>query len=244
MGLAAFDAYSKTRDELQERTLGGAVISVVCSICALLLFVSEFNHYRAYETTDRLGVDTTTPATSKLPVNIDMYLPSLPCSEIILEVIDEAGTQQIAVTDSLQKLRVDREGVPIDLPQQVDWEHAVAPGFQQRKLVQVMEEAHEHLGETLLHLKHEDEENPALSPEEHEQHRLQLAQQARLPPCHAGKDPITPMLARPIFSVAARPAWPRRRRCFRGGWSRWQKLPRCRKTRSTARRRRRSCTSS
>ena len=106
-----------------------------------------------------------------------MYLPTLPCSELILEVVDESGTQQLAVTDSLQKLRVDHNGVPIDLPQKVDWEHALAPGFQQRKVIQMMEEAHDHLGETLMHLKHEDEENPELSHDEHEAHRLQLSQQ-------------------------------------------------------------------
>ena len=106
-----------------------------------------------------------------------MYLPSLPCSEIVLEVVDESGMQQLAVTNSLQKLRTDRDGVPIDLPQKVDWEHTLAPGFQQRKVIQMMEEAHDHPGETLMHLKHEDEENPGLSHEEHETHRLQLSQQ-------------------------------------------------------------------
>ncbi|KAL1504256.1 hypothetical protein AB1Y20_010665 [Prymnesium parvum] len=178
VGLVAFDGFRKTRDELQERTLGGACISITCCIFATLLFAAEFSHYRSYETVDRLGVDTTTPATSKLPVNLDVYFPSLPCSEIVLEVVDESGTQQIAVTDSLLKLRTDRNGVPIDLPQPVDWEHAIAPGFQQRKMIQLMEEAHSHLSETLSHLTHEDEENPTLSAEEHEAHRAQLAQQA------------------------------------------------------------------
>lgn len=114
-------------------------------------------------------------------MNLDIYLPSLPCSELILEVVDDTGTQQIAVTDSLQKLRIDRNGVPIDLPLKVDWEHAVAPGFQQRKMIQLMEEARDHLRETLTRLRNEDEENPNLSHEEHEEHRAQLAQQVSFP---------------------------------------------------------------
>ena len=53
MGLASFDVYHKTRDELQERTLGGAIISIVCCVLAVFLFASELSHYRSYETTDR-----------------------------------------------------------------------------------------------------------------------------------------------------------------------------------------------
>ena len=125
----------------------------------------------------RLDVDTRTKPDSQLPVNIDIYLPSLPCSEFVTEVTDDSGSQQIAVTDGLHKLRMDRNGVPIDLPEAVDWGHVVAPAFQQRKVVSMMEEAQEHLAETMNHLEHEDGENPQLSPAEHEIHRSQLAEQ-------------------------------------------------------------------
>ena len=87
-------------------------------------------------------------------------------------------SQQLTVTDTLQKLRMDRHGVPIDIPERVEWGHVVAPAFQQRKVVGLMEDAHQHLKETLGHLEHEQEENPNLSPEEHAAHRAQLAEQA------------------------------------------------------------------
>ena len=45
-------------------------------------------------------------------VNVDIYLPSLPCGELVTDVVDESGLQQLAVTDTLQKLRVDRHGTP------------------------------------------------------------------------------------------------------------------------------------
>jgi len=54
----------------------------------------------------------------------------------------------------------------------------VAPAFQQRKVVSLMEDAHEHLRETLGHLDHEQDENPSLTAEEHEAHKAQLAEQA------------------------------------------------------------------
>ena len=51
--LSRFDLYPKTRDELKVRTLGGAVISITCSIFAVLLFSTEFSRWRAIETADR-----------------------------------------------------------------------------------------------------------------------------------------------------------------------------------------------
>ena len=162
MGLERFDYYStnKTHDDLKVRTLSGAAISVACSIIALLLLVSEFRTWRSLETVDVLDVDTTARPDGRLPVNVDIYLPSLPCGELITEVTDESGSQQLTVTDALHKLRMDRNGVPIDMPERVEWGHVVAPAFQQRKVVRLMEDAHQHLRETLGHLDHESEENP------------------------------------------------------------------------------------
>lgn len=175
-----FDIFPKTYDDFKERTLGGAAVSVACGLLALLLFGAEFAQYRAVETLDRLDVDTRTASDAKLPVNVDIVLPSLACSEIVTDVTDESGTQQLAVTDTLHKLRIDRFGVPIDTPEPVDWGHAVAPAFHQRKVVSLMDDAHTQLIETLSHLDHEEEENPALSAEEHEVHKAELTQRAAL----------------------------------------------------------------
>ncbi len=95
LDIARFDIYStnKTHDDLKVRTLGGAVISIVCTIVAIVLFISEFSQYRALETVDRLDVDTTAWPDGRLPVNIDIYLPSLPCAVLVTEVTDESGSQ-------------------------------------------------------------------------------------------------------------------------------------------------------
>mmetsp|Transcript_17509 Transcript_17509/g.44882 ORF Transcript_17509/g.44882 Transcript_17509/m.44882 type:complete len:615 (+) Transcript_17509:62-1906(+) len=177
--LARFDVVNvKTHDDLKVRTIGGAAISVCCYLFAIILFVSEFRSWRHLETIDMLDVDTTAKPDGRIPVNIDLYLPALPCGELVTEVTDDSGTQQLHVTDNLHRLRMDRHGVPIDLPQKIDWDHVVAPAFQQRKVVRLMEEAHEHLAETISHFEHEEEEHPELSKEEHEMHRRQLAEQA------------------------------------------------------------------
>uniref|UniRef100_A0A7S2GMN4 Endoplasmic reticulum vesicle transporter C-terminal domain-containing protein n=1 Tax=Haptolina brevifila TaxID=156173 RepID=A0A7S2GMN4_9EUKA len=176
--LRRFDIYPKTHDDLKVRTLGGALISIGCYLFVSVLFVSEFRQWRSIETVDMLDVDTTAKPDGRLPVNIDIYLPSLPCGELVTEVTDDSGSQQLAVTDTLHKLRMDRHGVPIDLPERVDWGHMVAPAFQQRKVVRLMEDAQQHLAETIQHFEHEEEEFPELTPEEHAEHREQLAEQA------------------------------------------------------------------
>lgn len=129
-----FDVFPKISNDLKVRTLSGALLSIVVSVVAVMLFTSEFRHWRALETVDHLDVDTHPDATRKLWINLDLYFPSLPCGELVTEVTDESGTQQLAVTDTLHKLRMDRNGVPIDIPQRVDWGHDIAPAFQQRKV--------------------------------------------------------------------------------------------------------------
>ena len=178
--LERLDIFPKTYDDFKERTLGGALISIVCCLLALCLFTAEFAQYRAVETVDRLDVDTRTAANSKLSINLDVLLPSLPCDEIVMDVVDESGSEQLAVTNTLHKLRVDRHGVPIDTPEAVDWSHTLAPAFHQRKVIQLMDDAHLHLAETLGHLQHEEEENPSLNAEGHEAHREELTTQAAL----------------------------------------------------------------
>jgi len=168
----------KTHDDLKVRTISGAAISVCCYVFASVLLISEYRTWRQLETIDVLDVDTTSRPDGRLPVNIDLYLPSLPCGELVTEVTDDSGSQQIHVTDSLHKLRMDRNGVPIDLPERVDFGHVIAPAFQQRKVVQLMEEAQQHLSETIGHFDHEEDEFPDLSVEEHQVHRAQLAEQA------------------------------------------------------------------
>ena len=149
MSILRADFFPKTSEEFKERTLGGAAISIGCSFFALLLFAAEFSSYRAIETTDRLAVDTSTPSDGKLDINLDIYFPSLPCAELVTDVVDESGSQQLAVTDTLHKLRVDRNGVPIDIPQPVHWGQEVAPAFGQRKTVALMEEARRQLADLL-----------------------------------------------------------------------------------------------
>tara|TARA_B100000513_G_scaffold101922_1_gene43658 strand:+ start:2711 stop:4441 length:1731 start_codon:yes stop_codon:yes gene_type:complete len=207
--LDAFSS-SKALEDVKERTLGGGLISICGIVIACYLFASEFSQFRIVETIDRwvsisprkprpafhearthelpyllplscrLDVDTSSAPDEKLAVNMDIYLPSLPCSDLMFDVVDDSGMQQLGATASLHKLRMNRHGVPIDIPQAVNWDELVAPGFQQRKLMSLMTEVGSQLRETMSHFDHEAEENPQLTTDEHETHRRDLSEQAAL----------------------------------------------------------------
>jgi len=177
----AFDAFPKTLDELKERTLGGAAISIAATFLIALLFVSEFRQYRQIETIDRLDVDVSN-TNSKIAINLDITLPSLPCSEFVVDVVDESGVQQLHVSDTLNKLRVDRHGVPIDVPKQVDWSHTIAPAFRHRKVMNLLDGVTGALRETMAEMNADEqaEGHDANTHEGHVAHRRLLAHRAML----------------------------------------------------------------
>lgn len=108
-------------------------VSVAATCLIAILFVSEFRHYRLIETVDKLDVDVSSTHT-KIAINLDITLPSLPCSEFVIDAVDASGVQQTRLSDMLNKLRIDRHGVPIDVPKEVDWSHTIAPAFRHRKV--------------------------------------------------------------------------------------------------------------
>lgn len=147
-----------------------------------MLFVSEFRQYRLIETIDQLDVDVSSAALSKIAINLDLTLPSLPCGEFVVDVVDSSGVQQLDVADKLVKLRLDRHGVPQDIPIVIDWGHTLAPAFKHRKLMSVLETLSTDLRATMAQIN-EDEAAEGHDAQTHEQHharRRQLAHRAVL----------------------------------------------------------------
>jgi hypothetical protein len=118
------------------RSRRARAVSILATILLAVLFVSEFRHFRLIETIDQLDVDVSANH-GRIAINLDITLPSLPCGEFVLDVVDESGAQQLNVAETLNKLRVDRHGVPLDVPTNVDWGHTLAPAFRHRKVTTV-----------------------------------------------------------------------------------------------------------
>ena len=94
MVLTRLDFFPKTYDELSERTLSGALISVLGFLFILWAAAHELQQCMAVEMHHRLLPQTSAEHGNVLSVNLDVIFPALPCSEIVLELTDSSGKEQ------------------------------------------------------------------------------------------------------------------------------------------------------
>lgn len=71
--LRDFDAYPKTLQDYQVRTLAGAAVSVAGMLLMLLLFFGELSLYLTVQTDHQLSVDTTRGEKLQAPVLKSQY---------------------------------------------------------------------------------------------------------------------------------------------------------------------------
>jgi len=109
--LKRFDAYPKTLDDFRVRTYSGGVVSIVCTIIIIWLFISELSLYLTVDTQPELFVDASRG--EKLRINIDITFPDLPCAFLSVDAMDIAGEHQLDVFDNIFKKRLDKGGNPI-----------------------------------------------------------------------------------------------------------------------------------
>jgi len=97
--LKRFDAYPKTLDDFRVRTYSGGVVSIVCTIIIIWLFISELSLYLTVDTQPELFVDASRG--EKLRINIDITFPDLPCAFLSVDAMDIAGEHQLDVFDNI-----------------------------------------------------------------------------------------------------------------------------------------------
>ena len=94
--LSSFDVYPKTLQEFRERTLTGAVISLVCAVLIVLLAGIELADFLTVKKSEHLFVDTSRG--KPLQININITFPALPCSVISLDTLDLSGNHKAPLT--------------------------------------------------------------------------------------------------------------------------------------------------
>ena len=109
--LRDFDAYPKTMQDYQVRTLAGAAVSITGIVVMLLLFLGELSLYLTVQTDHQLSVDTTRG--EKLQINFNVSFHRLPCSIISLDTMDISGEQHLDVDHDVYKQRLSSAGVPV-----------------------------------------------------------------------------------------------------------------------------------
>ena len=106
--LRDFDAYPKTIQDYQVRTLPGAAVSILGIVAMALLFLGELSLYLTVQTDHQLSVDTTRG--EKLKINFNVSFHRMPCSIISLDTMDISGEQHLDVSHDVYKQRLSAEG--------------------------------------------------------------------------------------------------------------------------------------
>eukprot|EP00002_Diphylleia_rotans_P008775 TRINITY_DN18766_c0_g1_i1.p1 TRINITY_DN18766_c0_g1~~TRINITY_DN18766_c0_g1_i1.p1 ORF type:complete len:341 (+),score=75.44 TRINITY_DN18766_c0_g1_i1:51-1073(+) len=102
------DVYSKTIEEVSEKTDSGAVVSILTYAVIIFLVVSETSLYLQGSQKVEFTVDKS--FRELLQINVDVEFPYMPCGSLSLDVMDISGNQQNAVSSSMSKLKLDEEG--------------------------------------------------------------------------------------------------------------------------------------
>ncbi|XP_047495356.1 endoplasmic reticulum-Golgi intermediate compartment protein 3-like [Penaeus indicus] len=113
--LRHFDAYPKTLEDFQIKTVSGAAVTVVAGLFMSLLFLSELYDYLTPKIAEDLFVDTTRG--SKLRINFDVIFPSIPCNLLSLDAMDLSGEQHVNVQHNIYKRKLDLQGRPLQDPE-------------------------------------------------------------------------------------------------------------------------------
>ncbi|KAG7160546.1 Endoplasmic reticulum-Golgi intermediate compartment protein 3-like [Homarus americanus] len=136
--LRQLDAYPKTQEDFQIKTLSGAAVAIVAGIIMALLFLSELYDYLTPKLAEDLFVDTTRG--SKLRINLDVIFPNIPCNMLSLDAMDLSGEQHVNIHHNIYKRKLDLDGRPIQDPERQERiGHAVKEdvnGTQENNVVQ------------------------------------------------------------------------------------------------------------
>lgn len=143
--MSSFDFFPKVEDGLSERTVSGALISVISFAFIVWAGMHELSNCMRIETHDRLVPHTSDEHANVLSINLDLHFPALPCSELVLEVRDQSGSEVLRSHNSVSKLRTTSAGTPIGMPQRLEFTERVALGIRLNRFMHV-------LGDTLVQL--------------------------------------------------------------------------------------------
>ncbi|KAG6446237.1 hypothetical protein O3G_MSEX004352 [Manduca sexta] len=108
------DAYAKTLDDFRVKTATGAAITITSVVVMILLFLSELYVYMSPNISEELFVDTSRG--HKLRINLDITVPTISCSYLVLDAMDSSGEQHLQMDQNIHKRRLDLNGNPIEEP--------------------------------------------------------------------------------------------------------------------------------
>jgi len=106
--LKTVDVYRKVPKDLTEASIPGGVITIMCAIVLIVLFISEFWAYINVSTTSTLFVDVDRGGDS-LRINLHISLPNLNCDILSLDAQDIMGKHMTDVSTHIRKTKINSD---------------------------------------------------------------------------------------------------------------------------------------
>ncbi|KAI5704141.1 endoplasmic reticulum-Golgi intermediate compartment protein 3-like [Diaphorina citri] len=113
--LKGLDAFTKPYEDFHEKTVYGGAVTIVCWLFISYLICVDVCDYFQVSTTEELFVDSSRG--SKLPIHLDIVVPTISCDYLALDAVDSSGEQHLHVEHNIYKRRLDLDGKPIQEPQ-------------------------------------------------------------------------------------------------------------------------------
>ncbi|CAI5459817.1 unnamed protein product [Closterium sp. Yama58-4] len=107
--ISKLHAFPKAEDHLTQKTLSGAIVTLLGVATMMVLFAHELSFVLTPEVQQEMAVDKT-PRDEKLDVYLNISFPSLPCNVISLDALDMSGNHEVDIATNMYKIRLDRHG--------------------------------------------------------------------------------------------------------------------------------------
>ncbi|KAJ0405674.1 hypothetical protein ATCC90586_004477 [Pythium insidiosum] len=109
MSWRRFDLNLKGVEGIQERTIGGGIVTLVSSAVVLFLLLSELSVWWTVEVTHRMHVDTE-PQTLPIRMDVDIEFLHEKCADVAIDVSDAKGNKEILLRDDVREEPVGEHG--------------------------------------------------------------------------------------------------------------------------------------
>jgi len=108
-----FDIYRDIPKDLTEQTLTGAIVSIICYVCMVFLFLAEFISYLTPEVRHTMYVDNAFDAAGHgvVQINLNITTPACPCALLSVDLQDVMGGHIVDQGGQLQKRRLRRDSL-------------------------------------------------------------------------------------------------------------------------------------
>ncbi|GAB9466198.1 hypothetical protein Gpo141_00003577 [Globisporangium polare] len=105
-----FDINAKGVEGIQERTIGGGIVTLLSCLCVAFLLMSEFSVWWTVDVAHRMHVDTDPQQDFPITAMVDVTFFHEKCSDVAIDVSDAKGVKDILIKEDIKEIPFGDEG--------------------------------------------------------------------------------------------------------------------------------------